>query len=97
VLAVVDHEQLGTRGQERAAGGEHVAVHDLPVERGREHLGDGSSVGHRCQPERGGLLGADGDLGGQAGLADTTRAEDGDQPFVVKQAVERGEFGVASA
>ena len=79
----------GPAAEERGAGRQDVAVHDVQVERGGEGLRDGSGVGDRGERTRGGWLGSSGDLDGQAGLADTAGADHGHQTLVGEQSVDR--------
>ena len=94
VLAVVDHEQLWPGGEERGAGREDIAVHDVQVERRGECLGDGGGVGDRREEHDGDLVGSGRDLGCQGGFADTARAEHGHQALVGEQPLHRGQLGV---
>ena len=97
VLAVVDHEQLWTGGEQCDAGRQDGTVHDVQVERGGERLGDGGRVGDRREEHDGDVFGADRDLGDEGGLAHPSRAEHGDESLVGEQPLHRGKFGVPTA
>ena len=96
MFAVVEHEQLRAGAEQRGAGRQDIAVHDVQVERRRERLGDGGRVGDRCQRHDGDLVGSGGDLRRQGRLADTAGAEHGDQSLVDEQSLHRRQLGVAT-
>jgi hypothetical protein len=89
MLTVVDHEEVGAVAQDGDAGREHIAPHDVQVQRRGQRVRDGSGIGDRREQQHGRRLDASRDLQRDPGLAHPAGPDERDQPFVREQPMQR--------